>query len=85
MSDGYTAAILSVLEYNLYLGRSLRDAALQKGQRLRAEREAERITWIEGRIAELDAQLGPEIPRERLVPGAALYELATDRRRQRRP
>lgn len=83
MSDGYTAAILSVLEYNLYLSRSLKDAAERQQRPQRAAEEAERIAWTERRIAELDAQLAPDIPRERLAPGAALYDLAAYRRQRR--
>ena len=83
VSDGYTAAIVSVLEYNLFLSTSLKEAAERQGRSQRVADEAARIAWIERRIAELDAQLGPEIPRERLVPGAALYDLAAYRRQRR--
>jgi hypothetical protein len=82
VSDGYTAAILSVLEYNLHLSKSLKETAERQRRPQRAAEEAERIAWTERRIAELDAQLGPSIPREQLAPGAALYDLAAYRRRR---
>ncbi len=52
---------LSILRHNLQVAQFIQESAQRRKQFLLIANEAERIAWIQRRIAELEAQVGRDM------------------------